>query len=121
MGKAKRKGQVVDEDGFIVVNSWDEVPDFQNEAAEAAFWGTHTLGEALLDTFAAVNEDERKQRGLPPTRLQTSSKTISLRLEQDVLGRLKAVARKKRVGYQTLLKEFVLERLYEEEKREGLI
>jgi hypothetical protein len=24
-------------------------------------------------------------------------------------------------GYQTLLKEFVIERLYEEEKREGLV
>jgi hypothetical protein len=29
--------------------------------------------------------------------------------------------RRKGKGYQTLLKEFVLERLYEEEKREGVI
>jgi hypothetical protein len=31
------------------------------------------------------------------------------------------VARKKHKGYQTMLKEFVVERLYEEEKREGML
>jgi hypothetical protein len=31
------------------------------------------------------------------------------------------VARKKDKGYQTLLKEFVIERLYEEEKRQGVL
>ena len=43
------------------------------------------------------------------------------RLDSDILRRLKALAAKKRKGYQSLLKEFVVERLYEEEKREGLI
>jgi hypothetical protein len=31
------------------------------------------------------------------------------------------VAKSKNKGYQTLLKEFVVERLYEEENREGII
>lgn len=44
-----------------------------------------------------------------------------MRFDPDTLARLKAVARRKHKGYQTLLKEFVMERLYEEEKREGLI
>lgn len=56
---------------------------------------------------------------LPPSRPRT--RAISLRLDEDLLRRLKAVARRKGKGYQTLLKEFVLERLYEEEKREGVI
>jgi hypothetical protein len=38
----------------------------------------------------------------------------------STLARLKRLARKRHKGYQTLLKEFVIERLYEEEKREGL-
>lgn len=33
----------------------------------------------------------------------------------------KAVAARQYIGYQTLLKQFVTERLYEEEKREGLV
>ena len=46
---------------------------------------------------------------------------IALRMNADALQRLRALARKKGKGYQTLLKEFVIERLYEEEKREGLV
>lgn len=44
-----------------------------------------------------------------------------IRFDQDTIKRLQAVAAKKHKGYQTLLKEFVAERLYEEEKREGML
>ena len=46
---------------------------------------------------------------------------IAVRFDQFPLTRLKALAALRNTGYQTLLKEFVVERLYEEEKREGII
>jgi hypothetical protein len=46
---------------------------------------------------------------------------IAVRFDQFTLTRLKALAAARNTGYQTLLKEFVVERLYEEEKREGII
>ena len=46
---------------------------------------------------------------------------IAIRFDQFTLKRLKALAALRNTGYQTLLKEFVVERLYEEEKREGII
>jgi hypothetical protein len=46
---------------------------------------------------------------------------IAIRFDQFTLRRLKALAARRNTGYQTLLKEFVVERLYEEEKREGII
>jgi len=46
---------------------------------------------------------------------------IAVRFDQFTLTRLKALAALRNTGYQTLLKEFVVERLYEEEKREGII
>ncbi|HEV3035961.1 MAG TPA: hypothetical protein VGX72_14375 [Solirubrobacteraceae bacterium] len=46
---------------------------------------------------------------------------IAVRFDQFTLMRLKALAAARNTGYQTLLKEFVVERLYEEEKREGII
>jgi predicted DNA binding CopG/RHH family protein len=46
---------------------------------------------------------------------------IAVRLDEVTLRRLKALAALRNTGYQTLLKEFVVERLYEEEKREGII
>ncbi len=46
---------------------------------------------------------------------------VQIRVDADVLRRLRVLAARKGTGYQTLLKIFVVERLYEEEKREGLI
>ncbi|HTU78218.1 MAG TPA: hypothetical protein VMF09_05605 [Solirubrobacteraceae bacterium] len=46
---------------------------------------------------------------------------IAVRFDQFTLTRLRALAAARNTGYQTLLKEFVIERLYEEEKREGII
>jgi predicted DNA binding CopG/RHH family protein len=54
--------------------------------------------------------------------VRTSRTTpIAVRFDQFTLKRLKTLAALRNIGYQTLLKEFVVERLYEEEKREGII
>jgi uncharacterized protein (DUF4415 family) len=95
------------------VHSLETIPEFAGEE-EARFWAEHGLGEELLEAMSPPPESL-----LPPPRPR--SRVISLRLDEDLLGRLKAIARRKGKGYQTLLKEFVLERLYEEEKREGVI
>ncbi len=49
------------------------------------------------------------------------TRPIPVRFDEDTVRRLKTLAGKRHKGYQTLLKEFVVERLYEEEKREGLV
>ena len=95
------------------IESWHDVPNFGSEAEEREFWPTHSLGEGVLRRGPA--DDPR----LPPPRPRTTP--VAIRFDADVVARLKAVAAKKHKGYQTLLKEFVSERLYEEEKREGLI
>ncbi len=98
---------------LIEIQSWDEVPEFASEDEEADFWGTHSLGEAIL-CEPAVEPD-----WLPPPRPRSTP--VAVRFDRDTIGRLKALAARKNKGYQTLLKEFVTERLYEEEKREGII
>lgn len=47
--------------------------------------------------------------------------SIALRLDRFTLERLKALSAQRNTGYQTLLKQFVVERLYEEEKRAGIV
>lgn len=96
------------------VNSPEEIPEFESEKEEAEFWSTHSFGEGFLEKMEPIPEGV-----LPPTRPRT--KPISLRFDEDVLGRLKEMAKVKHKGYQTMLKEFVIERLYEEETREGLL
>ncbi len=73
------------------------------------------------DEFFAVNE--RREMALRMQDVIRPSRTtpIAVRFDQFTLTRLKALAALRNTGYQTLLKEFVVERLYEEEKREGII
>ena len=108
------------EDGFDIIYDLADIPDFDNEADEAAFWDTHTYSEELLDRAQRVPPEGDDV--FPPARNRSRSKRpVSLRFDEDTLTRLKQLASKKRTNYQTLVKNFVNERLYEEEKREGLI
>ena len=99
---------------LTVVEHLSEIPAFASEAEEADFWATHALGDAVWDEMEPVPEDE-----LPPPRPRT--KPVAIRFDEHTIQRAKALAGKRHKGYQTLLKEFVMERLYEEEKREGLV
>ena len=102
-------------DDMKPVTSMAEVPDFSTDEEEQAFWATHYIGDDV-----SVTPRELSDQPLPPPRpRRVESKRISLTLEQDTIRRLKRLARKKGMGYQTLLKAFVGERLYEEEKRAG--
>jgi predicted DNA binding CopG/RHH family protein len=49
------------------------------------------------------------------------TRPVAVRFDEFTLQRLKDLASRRNIGYQTLLKGFVLERLYEEEKRERII
>jgi hypothetical protein len=99
---------------MITVHSFDEVPQFASETEEAAYWATHELGDEILEAMGPVPDSE-----LPPPRQRT--RPVSIRLDESTLSRAKKLAELRHIGYQTLLKEFIIERLYEEEKREGLV
>jgi CopG antitoxin of type II toxin-antitoxin system len=96
------------------IEDWSEVPRFASEAEEAEFWATHSLGDGLLASMGQVPEGV-----LPPPRPRT--RPVAIRFDDATLRRLRVLAERRHKGYQTLLKEFVLERLYEEEKREGIV
>jgi CopG antitoxin of type II toxin-antitoxin system len=91
----------------------DPIPSCASEQEEADFWASHSFGRSFFDQELGDDAD------LPPPRPRT--RPVSIRFDQDTIVRLQAIAAKKNKGYQTLLKEFVAERLYEEEKREGII
>lgn len=99
---------------MIEIQRLEDVPEFESEAEEREFWDTHSFSEELLEQLLEPEPD-----WMPPVRPRT--KPVAVRFDSDTLTRLKTLARKRHKGYQTLLKEFVMERLYEEEKREGLI
>ena len=83
------------------------LPKFKSEEAEREFWAAHDSTEFI---------DWRKGRRVTLPNLKPSSQTISLRLPKPMLDRLKLLANKRDVPYQSLLKVFVAERLKAELK-----
>ena len=81
------------------------IPTFNSEAEERTFWETH-------DTSQFV--DWSKARVAVCPNLKPSTETISLRLPAALLAELKALANKRDVPYQSLLKVFLAERVARE-------
>ena len=78
------------------------VPTFGSEAEERTFWETH-------DTSPFVDWGKARVAVFP--NLKPSTETISLRLPAALLAELKALANKRDVPYQSLLKVFLAERV----------
>jgi predicted DNA binding CopG/RHH family protein len=78
------------------------VPEFTSEAEERLFWETHDTSDFV---------DWSKGRLVTFTHLKPSTETISLRLPAHLLSDLKALANKRDVPYQSLLKVFVADRV----------
>jgi predicted DNA binding CopG/RHH family protein len=83
------------------------LPKFKSEEAEREFWATHDSTDFV---------DWRKGKRVTLPKLRPSSQTISIRLPKPMLERLKVLANKRDVPYQSLLKIFVAERLAAELK-----
>ena len=87
------------------------VPEFRSEAEERKFWETH-------DTADYVDWSQARVVTFPS--LKPSTETISLRLPVPLLTDLKALANKRDVPYQSLLKVFLAERIDAELRRAAL-
>jgi hypothetical protein len=86
-------------------STWDEVPLFDNEQAEAAFWAENRPDLRLMES-AVVSGTELSE-----------SVAISLRIDPRMLARIKRLARSRYLNYQSMIKQWLSERM-EEELRE---
>jgi predicted DNA binding CopG/RHH family protein len=82
-----------------------KVPAFSSEQEEAEFWDTHDS----TDFFEDTKEVDARFSGPRPRKT-----LISLRLDQETIDGLKALASEQGLGYQTLLRTWVRERLISE-------
>lgn len=79
-----------------------KVPKHRSEEREREFW-------ASADSTGYVDWKKAQRVAFPD--LKPSLKTISLRLPEMMLAELKALANKRDVPYQSLLKMFLAERI----------
>ena len=87
------------------MNQKKPIPQFKNEAEEAEFWAAHDTTQ-YFDTSNPIELD------LP--NLKPTTKTISLRLPMGLLNRIRKIANKKDVPYQSLMKVFLDEKAKQE-------
>ena len=84
-----------------------EIPAFNNEDEEREFWGKS-------DSSEYVDWDNAEQ--VIFAKLKPTTRTISLRLSGSMLDKIRLVANKRDVPYQSLIKIFLSERIDEEMK-----
>lgn len=82
-----------------------KIPEFQSEQEESDFWDTHSATEFFDETTPVDVQfvDARPRKTL-----------ISLRMDPETIAELKRVAHARGIGYQTLIRMWVLERLAQE-------
>ncbi|MBU4099239.1 BrnA antitoxin family protein [Patescibacteria group bacterium] len=84
-----------------------KIPEFKNENEERKFWNTHDSTEYV--------DWSKAQKAVFPN-LKPSTESISLRLPSFLLARIKQLANKKDVPYQSLMKMFLSEKVDQELK-----
>ncbi len=85
-----------------VVSNWEEVPLFDSEESEAAFWVDARIDLRLMDAAVAAASDA------------TDSVTITLRMDPRLLAKIKRLARMRYLNYQSMMKQWLSERLEKE-------
>ncbi|RFF30895.1 BrnA antitoxin family protein [Wenzhouxiangella sediminis] len=76
------------------------LPEFKTEAEERAFWESHDSSEYV---------DWGQAQSVRMPNLKPSTKTISLRLPESLLERIKIEANKRDMPYQSLIKAWLAE------------
>ena len=87
-----------------LITQWAEIPKFDNEDDEAVFWADARIEPRLMNQ-SLLKADNR------------DSTTITLRFDPRMLARSKRIARSRYLNYQSMIKQWLSERL-EREQRE---
>ncbi len=87
------------------IATWEEVPIFDSEEAEATFWADHRPDLRLMEAATAGSAES------------SESVTVTLRFDPRMLARIKRLARARYLNYQSMVKQWLSERM-EQELRE---
>jgi len=83
-----------------------KIPIFATEEEEAKFWDNHSLDE--FNEELKLAEDVKF--------VKTRKKLVSVRLDSQQIDLLKKMATEKSIGYLTLIRMWIMEKLKEEMK-----
>ena len=87
-----------------VINHWSEIPRFESEEEESRFWDCTRLDIRLMNA-SLLKADTRE------------STTVTLRIDPRMLARIKRLARARYLNYQSMIKQWLSERMEGESKK----
>ena len=84
-----------------VISQWSDLPRFESEEEEAQFWAQTRIDPRLMSA-SLLKADTRE------------STTVTLRFDPRMLARIKRLARSRYLNYQSMIKQWLSERLEKE-------
>jgi predicted DNA binding CopG/RHH family protein len=84
-----------------VLTKWKDLPTFSSEEEETAFWSETALDPRLMNGSMLKNDNR-------------DSTTITLRFDPRMLARIKRLARSRYLNYQSMIKQWLSERMEKE-------
>jgi len=89
----------------MIITNWEQVPGFAGEKEEAVFWESAQLDVRLMENSIVAGSTSKE------------SVTITLRMDPRMLSRLKWIARSRFLNYQSMIKQWLSERMEEEKNK----
>jgi predicted DNA binding CopG/RHH family protein len=81
------------------ITNWEDVPIFDSEEAESLFWSENRLDVRLMDSSVSGSNEGAE------------SVTITIRMDPRMLARIKRMARSRYLNYQSMIKQWLSERM----------
>ncbi len=85
-----------------VITNWEDVPIFDSESAESDFWASYRPDLRLMENSVSGMSESAE------------SITITLRMDPRMLARIKRLARSRYLNYQSMIKQWLSERMEQE-------
>ena len=91
------------------ISHWDEVPMFDRDEGEADFWAENTIDVRLMESSVVSSAE------------LSDSITITLRMDPRMLARIKRLARSRYLNYQSMIKQWLSERMEQEARDQRVV
>ena len=90
---------------MTIIKDWEQVPRFTEDREEAVFWEEARVDVRLMEASVVAGNTANE------------SVTITLRMDPRMLARVKRIARSRFLNYQSMIKQWLSERMEQEARK----
>ncbi len=87
---------------MTIIKDWEQVPRFTGDREEAVYWEETRVDVRLMEASVVAGNTANE------------SVTITLRMDPRMLARVKRIARSRFLNYQSMIKQWLSERMEQE-------